>query len=310
MEKAISSSIVNAGSGLQEAGHRMRPEGCENIIKSILGIKRGLILFILLYMIYNLNLRTINSGDTWPASMLPFAILDQGTLYLDMFSKFFQNLDFTPHMVMVSEGHYLSIYPIVIPVLLTPLYVIPYILLKLFQFPLDMTNIDFYLLIFIAEKLFASLIAATSVVFCFLAWKQLIKREIAFICARIYAFATNTWATSSQALWQQGMVELILSILIYLTIINEKKRSDHTIIFMGLLSGLFIFNRPSDSLLLLPVLVYAFYLSKRHFLYYIVSGALSGFPFLAYNLIFLIIYLADMAIIYRNSHLDPAFWST
>jgi hypothetical protein len=81
------------------------------------------------------------------------------------------------------------------------------------------------------------------------------------------------------------MVELILSILIFLTIINEKKRSDRKIIFMGVLSGLFIFNRPSDSLLMLPVLVYAFHLGKRQFFYYIVAGALSGFPFLAYNLI-------------------------
>jgi hypothetical protein len=264
---------------------REMQEGCGNIPKSILGIRSGLILFILLYIIYNINMRTINSGDTWPASMLPFAILGQRTLYLDMFSNFFQSLDFTPHMVVVSEGHYLSIYPIVIPVLLTPLYAIPYFLLNLLKFPLDMTNTGFYLLVFIIEKLFASLIAATSVVFCFLAWKELIRREMAFLCAGIYAFATNTWATSSQALWQHGMVELILSILIFLTIINEKKRSDRNIIFMGVLSGLFIFNRPSDSLLMLPVLVYAFHLGKRQFFYFMVSGALSGFPFLAYNLI-------------------------
>lgn len=260
--------------------------GCENILKTISGIKRGFILFLLVYIIYNLNMRTINSGDTWPASMLPFAILSQRTLYLDMYSNFFQSLDFTPHMVVLSEGHYLSLYPIVIPVLLTPLYVIPYLLLNQLHFPLDMLNTSFYLLVFIIEKLFASLIAATSVVFCFLAWKELIRREIAFLCAGIYAFATNTWATSSQALWQHGMVELILSILIFLIIINEKKRSDRKIILMGLLSGFFIFNRPSDSLLMLPVLVYAFRLGKRQSLYYMACGALSGFPFLSYNLIF------------------------
>ncbi len=231
-------------------------------------------------------MRTINSGDTWPASMLPFSILSQRTLYLDMYSNFFQSLNFTPHMVVLFEGHYLSIYPIVIPVLLAPLYAIPYLLLNQLQFPLDMLNTSFYLLVFIIEKLFATLIAATSVVFCFLAWKELIRREMAFLCAGIYAFATNTWATSSQALWQQGMVELILSMLIFLIIINEKTRSDRKIILMGLLSGLYIFNRPSDSLLLLPVLVYAFHLGKRQFSYYMVCGALSGFPFLAYNLIF------------------------
>lgn len=262
------------------------PTGCGNILRYISAIKRNFILFILIYIIYNLNMRTINSGDTWPASMLPFAILSQRTLYLDMYSNFFHSLNFTPHMVVLSCGHYLSIYPIVIPVLLTPLYAIPYLMLNQLHFPLDMLNLSFYLLIFIMEKLFASFIAATSVVFCFLAWKELVRREIAALCAGIYAFATNTWATSSQALWQQGMVELILSMLIFLIIINEKKRSDSKIILIGLLSGLFIFNRPSDSLLMLPVLVYAFRLGKRQFIYYMACGALSGLPFLSYNLIF------------------------
>ena len=56
-------------------------------------------------------MRAINSGDTWPAAMLPFSILGQGTLYLDMFANFFQNLNFDPHMVVLLEGHYLSFYP-------------------------------------------------------------------------------------------------------------------------------------------------------------------------------------------------------
>ena len=260
--------------------------GCENIIRSILGMRKEIALVSLLYIIYNINMRGINSGDTWPAAMLPFAMLSQRTIYLDMFANFFQSLSFNPYMVILSEGHYLSFYPIVIPVLITPLYAIPYLLLNLLQLPLDMLNTSFYLLVFIMEKLFASLIAVTSVVFCFLGWKEIMRREIAYICAVIYALATNTWVTSSQALWQQGMVELIISILMFLIIVNEKNRSDGKIIFMGVFSGLFIFNRPSDSLLLLPVLTYALYLGKKSFLYYLGSGVLSGLPFLAYNLFF------------------------
>ena len=48
--------------------------------------------------------------------------------------------------------------------------------------------------------------------FCFLSSKELINRRIATFVAIIYAFATNTWATSSQGLWQHGLVELFLAI--------------------------------------------------------------------------------------------------
>jgi hypothetical protein len=242
-----------------------------------------LVLFIIIYFIYNINLRPINSGDTWPAAMLPFAILEDRTLYLDMFAGYFESLTINPYMVVLLDGHYFSFYPIVIPVLLTPLYLIPYLLLNALHYPIDMLDTSFYLVVFILEKILASLIAASSAVFCFMAWRELMRKEIAFICAAIFALATNTWTTSSQALWQQGMAELILSLLIYLVVINEKNRLDRRIIFMGVLSGLFIFNRPSDSLLLLPLLIYVAGLSAKEIFCYAGPMLCSGLPFLVYN---------------------------
>ena len=254
-----------------------------NYWSSILGKHERLLLFIIFYFIYNINLRTINSGDTWPAAMLPFAILRDRALYLDMFASYFQSMPFNSYMVVLLDGHYFSFYPIVIPVLITPLYLIPYLLLNSLHYPMDMLNTGFYLIVFILEKIFASFIAASSVVFCFMAWRELMRKEIAYICTAIFALATNTWTTSSQALWQQGMAELILSMLIYLVVINEKNRLERRIVCMGVLSGLFIFNRPSDSLLLLPLLVYVVGLAAKDILYCAGPMILSGLPFLIYN---------------------------
>ncbi len=50
---------------------------------------------------------------------------------------------------------------------------------------------------------------------------------------------------------------------------------------MGALSGLFVFNRPADSILLLPILYYVLKSDNR--LYYAV-GCATGLPFAAYNL--------------------------
>ena len=254
-----------------------------NYLASIPWKNERLVLFITTYFIYNINLRLINSGDTWPAAMLPFAILKDRTLYLDMFAGYFESLTINSHMVVFLDGHYFSFYPIVIPVLITPLYLIPYLLLNSLHYPMDMLNTSFYLIVFILEKSFASLIAASSVVFCFMAWRELMRKEIVYFCTAIFALATNTWSTSAQALWQQGMAELILSMLIYLVVMNEKNRSDRRIVCMGVLSGLFIFNRPSDSLLLLPLLIYVVSLSAKEILYYVGPMLCSGLPFLVYN---------------------------
>jgi len=254
-----------------------------NYLASIPWKNERLVLFITTYFIYNINLRLINSGDTWPAAMLPFAILKDRTPYLDMFAGYFESLTINSHMVVFLDGHYFSFYPIVIPVLITPLYLIPYLLLNSLHYPMDMLNTSFYLIVFILEKSFASLIAASSVVFCFMAWRELMRKEIVYFCTAIFALATNTWSTSAQALWQQGMAELILSMLIYLVVMNEKNRSDRRIVCMGVLSGLFIFNRPSDSLLLLPLLIYVVSLSAKEILYYVGPMLCSGLPFLVYN---------------------------
>jgi hypothetical protein len=99
-----------------------------------------LCLFFFVYFIYNINLRMIGSGDTLPAALLPFSILEDHSLYMDRFASFFQVLGFPPYMVAEREGHYLSFYPIVTPILITPLYLLTYILLKLTDYPMDMLS--------------------------------------------------------------------------------------------------------------------------------------------------------------------------
>jgi len=53
--------------------------------------------------------------------------------------------------------------------------------------------------------------------------------------------------------------------------------------FLGILSGLFVFNRPVDSILLVPILYYILNLRDQRIAYYFGSMALSGGPFLLYN---------------------------
>jgi 4-amino-4-deoxy-L-arabinose transferase-like glycosyltransferase len=182
-----------------------------------------------------------------------------------------------------TRGHYLSYYPIVTPILITPLYVIPYILLKLTHYPIDMFNPGFVSIVYMSEKLSASLIAAISGIFVFLFLKHLLNRKTALICAIIYAFATNTWSISSQGLWQQGLVELLLSIILYILIKNENSNSNINYIYLGGLTGLLVFNRPVDCLILLPIIYYIAQSQRKNIISYLIAALLSGFPFALYN---------------------------
>jgi len=241
-------------------------------------------LFCLVYLVYNINGRIIGAGDTIPASLLPFSILENHNLYLDQFYNYFESNSLLPFFAKKIDEHLLSVYPIVTPILITPLYVLPFLFLKSAHIPIDMLNPGFALAVSIMEKLSAALIASISVIFVFLSVKELTDKRTATIVALIFAFATNTWATSSQALWQHGLIELLLAVSIYLILMNEKHASYRIIVSLGIISGLFIFNRSADSILLIPVILYILALRDQRIIYYFGAMALAGTPFLFYNL--------------------------
>ncbi|AFC98967.1 hypothetical protein Mtc_0196 [Methanocella conradii HZ254] len=245
----------------------------------------ALCLFLTLFIVFNLNMRANASVDTIPASLLPFSILQGHGLYLDEFMEYFTSI-WSPPIGFLYErgGHYLSVYPIVIPLVLTPLYVLPCLALKLLDVPFDLYDPTFRLVVMGMEKLGASLIAALSGVFIYLALRRLTKEKTAILSALIFALATNVWAINSQALWQHGMSGLLLSILIFQAVEGGQK-SRGWAICMGAVSALFFFNRPSDSFLLIPIIYYIETLKDRQVLfYYCLALAITALPFLAYNL--------------------------
>ena len=236
------------------------------------------ILFILIYLVYNTVTRIDWSGDVIPAVYLPIALIVRQTVYFDslnIVSGLSPNLAYAFPLV---NGHYVSLFPIVTPVLAVPVYFVSYLLYTVFQIPLDTVSI------MILAKTFATIIAALSCVFVYLTVKELFLKKTALVTVLIYAFATSTWSVSSQAPWQHGTVELLLILMIYVIIRNEQGPSRNNIIVLGLLTGLFLFNRPPDSVLLLPIIGYVVWYERHNLPVYAISAAVTGLPFLVYNL--------------------------
>jgi hypothetical protein len=238
-----------------------------------------IILFIGLCLAYNtIDGIGLISGDTAPASLLPIALLTNHNVYLDFATSFISSPDFSYAFPFV-QGHYVSLFPIVTPVLITPIYALSNFITHFLTSNPLYDDVSFAFL----AKSAAAFIAALAGVLVYLSGKELFSKRIAILTTFIFAFATSTWSISSQALWQQGTVELLLLALIYLIIKNGKRQSLVYLILMGVLSGLFVFNRPPDSLLLLPILFYIVWYQRTKIHYYLIGGVLGGFPFLYYN---------------------------
>jgi len=239
------------------------------------------ILFAALFIVYN----TVSgvgfvSGDVAPASYLPASLILHQSVFFDVSPPPLVNPDLAYAFRSVN-GHYVSLFPIVTPVLVTPVYAVSYALYYIFNLPFGDT--EAFALAQLLAKTSAAVIAALAGVLVYITAKELFSKRIAILTTFIFAFATSTWSISSQALWQHGTVELLLIAMICIIVKNEKKEWSGYIFILGVLSALYIFNRPPDAVLLIPVLAYVLWYHRSKIPYYVTGGLLSGLPFLWYN---------------------------
>jgi hypothetical protein len=173
------------------------------------------------------------------------------------------------------NGHWLSVYPIVSSVIALPIYV--FYLLPLLIFP---GGFEYYSVL---SKSCAALLMAFASMLFFQVSIKLFKPRTALITTLIFAFGTLTWATSSQSLWQHGTSELLFIIAILCVIKNEFNNDIKNFVIIGAVFGLFIFNRPSDFFIFIPILYYVWL--NREFVYaFLFWSFVSAFPFLWYNI--------------------------
>lgn len=252
-----------------------------HIVNSLLK-NRLFLLFFLSMLIYNINFHPIPNYDTVTARVMPWSILETHSFNLD---AFVDTLSFKMQTKYIDNyGHYLTVAPITLPVLITPLYAIPFLFVKILNIPISLNNSTFVVISLIAEKVVASLITSCSVVILYLVLKRLISERYALWGSVLYAFATCTWVISSQALWQHSMAELLLCLLflIILWIIDAGSLTGY--ILLGVTSALFIMNRQADAIFLIPV--FYFVLKNKpitKWVAYTLGLGLTAAPFIIYN---------------------------
>jgi hypothetical protein len=250
-------------------------------------LKASLLLGLLCLLVYNANLRSINAGDTYAARYLPFGIWRYHTILLDPIATLTAQGWAIPRpgertgtaywIVRARGGHAVSLYPVVVPVIIAPLY-LPAVLY------LNTTGWDQPRLERVArvmEKLSASLLAAMSAALLYLLLRRRAARPIALLLTVAYAFGTTTWVVSSQALWQHGLSELLIVAALFLLTGPCTARSA---LAAGLICGLIACNRPPDAILAAALGIYGLRWARRLAPLLVAAAALPGALLLAYNL--------------------------
>ena len=254
---------------------------------------------MLCLLVYNANFRTIGAGDTLPARYLPLILWHNGTFALDADARLVAHGHplsepkppaasdatvsyFDPAaywLIRTREGRLGSLYPVVAPLLVWPLYLPAVLWLdsKGWQQP----NLD--RVAEIMEKVSASLLAAIASLVMFLVLRREGNRW-ALPLALAFAFGTDTWMISSQALWQHGSGELLVALALLLSLARASPLRTG---LLGFVCVLIAANRPPDALIAGAFLLYTAWSRKREALWLLAGAALPLAALLYYNLGFI-----------------------
>jgi Dolichyl-phosphate-mannose-protein mannosyltransferase len=260
-----------------------------NITETIFPI----LVFFVCTLIYLANGVPISAGDTVPNTLLAFNLLENNTFNLDAFrtSHFCANSYGNCHFFAeANHGHLSSIYPIGTAIVTFPLYLIFYAYLKLTSFygtvSLDLTSASFEIYRVFFEKLAATLTTAITVAIFYLSVRLKFSRNISLLSTFIFAFATNTWMTSSQGLWQHTASNLALvSVIFCLLKANRASEQNQKIwlLIAGVACGLLPGIRPTSTLYTITAIIYSIF-TYRFQSIYLFFGLVSALPSIVWNL--------------------------
>lgn len=267
---------------------------------SLRSLRAPIFLGLICFIVYNANFRQIGAGDTIPARYLPLIIWHSHTLDLDANANLVAqghsivkardrpkisdaNITyFEPWaywMATTRHGQRASLYPVVAPLIVAPLYIpaVRWLNAHGWEPPQVSRTAE------IMEKISASILASLACVLMFL----ILRREgnrWSFPLALAFAFGTNTWMISSQALWQHGTGELLIALALLLV---TSAASPVRTMLLGAVCVLIAANRPPDALIAGPIALFSIWNHRRNAAWLIAGAVVPLAAALYYNIYFI-----------------------
>jgi len=212
-----------------------------SFLKRIFG-NRSVLIFLALFVVYNLTLQTSFTRDTMPNMYLPLSMLKHGSISLSFFPELYAAG--RPYFIVPYNGGMHSIFGIGAPFFALPFY-LPFLLAE---------GIPSFTTLIYVSKFAASFYVALSAALLYAALRRLTGERWAVIIALICGLATPTFATSSQALWQHAPSQFLVCLTIYLLVLGRER--PRLTALAGLPLGFAVLVRTTNLVFILPVLVY------------------------------------------------------
>lgn len=260
----------------------------------------SLLLALTCLVVYNANLRQIGSGDTVSARYLPLILWHDGTLELSAETRLLahghptgwerqQPVDadgkvayFEPRaywLLSTREHQLASFYPVVTPLLVAPLYLPAVAWLDAHGWVQPQVDRVAELM----EKLAASILAAAASVLIYFVLRRDGHRWTLPL-ALAFAFGTNTWMISSQALWQHGAGEALVALALLLSLAPATAAR---MALLGAVCVLIVGNRPPDAPLAAAIALFIVCSRWRSTAWLVAGAVVPLAALLYYNLDFI-----------------------
>jgi hypothetical protein len=239
------------------------------------------LLCLLLFILFNSNLRHGSSVDTIPNTALPLSILKEGNVNLNEYRTLLDNskntleAGFIFGAIQIRGEDIISSYPIGASLLAIPFYFIA-----------DISgNLSSWHDYRVAAKISSSAMVALSASFLFLSLAQLTAYKPALIITLLYGAGTSMWSIVSQDLWQHGPGIMCLSAAIFCLLRLKNKPESRCLPL--LISLALSFSVVCRLLNAIPAALIAFHMLVRHrnnLIYFILPAAVIAGSLLWFNI--------------------------
>lgn len=227
------------------------------------------IFFPFIFLIYMATPNLLVWGDTIANRYLPISLIREANFDLNEFD--FPYDKEIPYFLQYRNGRLISSYPVGAVLTALPFYLVPVLL--------GISHQSSW--IPLLEKLSAASIAVFSVLFLYLMLRHLATAKNSLIVTSIYALCTSTFSISSQALWQHGPSQFLLTVGLYFLI--RGLHEERFISWSGFPLSAAVICRPTDVLMVLPILIYLLCHRRKFILLWIIYALPPVIFVITYN---------------------------
>ncbi|MBU1849699.1 MAG: hypothetical protein KKH40_03145 [Nanoarchaeota archaeon] len=243
--------------------------------------------FILIFLIYNINLRVLTSADNIPAHYIPISLIKEGNFdlneYVDNLSKdtyLIGKENRRPYYMFYNNGYYLSNNSVIGGLFAYPIFLVAGLFFDL--------SFGLWIIPYLA-KLIATILCVFSSLFIFLSAKEIVNVRKSLFIAVIFSFGSNIWTLASQDLWTHTCSVFFLSMSIYF--LAKALKEKEFIKYLGFsLSGAFM-SRFSNIVIILFLTLYVIFYYKD----YIKQFFVYALPIMSFFLAYILFYKSGIS---------------